>query len=241
MPITLGVNIDHIATLRQARGVGYPDLVKAAKTAISSGADLIVVHLRGDRRHIQDNDLVMLKKHIKKPIHLEMAATKEMEHIALKVKPHSVCLVPESPEELTTQGGLKLTPKRIKDVAKMTKKLKAKGIGVSLFLDSEPRDIRTASFIGADIIELCTKTYAESTSKKQLLAELEKLQVASLLVRELELELHAGHGLDYANVLPIAKIENMQCLNIGFSIIAKAAFTGLEKAVKEMKQIIKSC
>lgn len=238
MSLALGVNIDHIATLRQARGIHYPDVLESAKTAVSAGADLIVTHLRSDRRHIQDDDLFLLKKRAKVHLHLEMAATREMERIALELKPHSVCLVPEKPNEITTEGGLKITSLRKKQMSRIIENLKSKGIAVSLFLDPNPNDIRTARKLGADIVELCTKNYSEAVVRKQKIKELEKLNIASILIRELAMELHAGHGLDYDNVLPVARIEAMECLNIGFSIIAKALFTGLAPAVKEMKKLI---
>jgi len=237
MQIKLGVNIDHIATLRQARGEANPDTVEAARIALSSGADMIVVHLRGDRRHIQESDIERIRKEVKGYLHLEMAATAEMEKIAIKYKPDSVCLVPESPEELTTQGGLKLSGK-IKEIERVIKNISDKGIGVSVFLDPEPQDIRMAYKLGADSIELCTKNYAESWGKKNQEKELEKLQLASYLVKELNMSLHSGHGLDYYNVRPIAQIEGMECLNIGFSIISRAVFVGLKNAVSSMKELI---
>jgi pyridoxine 5-phosphate synthase len=240
MSVALGVNIDHIATLRQARGAHCPDLLAAAKTAVSAGADLIVMHLRGDRRHIQEDDLFLLKKRTKIHLHPEMAATREMERIALELKPHSVCLVPEKPNELTTEGGLKITRERKKEIAQIIKNLKSKGISISLFLDPNPNDIRTAHALGANIVELCTKTYSEAIVKKHKLEELEKLSIAGVLVRELGMELHAGHGLDYDNVLAIAQMEGMECLNIGFAIMARAIFTGLEAAVRDMKKLINS-
>jgi pyridoxine 5-phosphate synthase len=166
-----------------------------------------------------------------------MAATAEMEKIAIKYKPDSVCLVPESPEELTTQGGLKLSGK-IKEIERVIKNISDKGIGVSVFLDPEPQDIRMAYKLGADTIELCTKNYAESWGKKNQEKELEKLQLASYLVKELNMSLHSGHGLDYYNVRPIAQIEGMECLNIGFSIISRAVFVGLKNAVSSMKELI---
>lgn len=235
--VKLGVNIDHIATLRQARKENNPDPVEAARVALRSGAEMIVMHLRHDRRHIQESDLERVRKSVKGFLHLEMAATEEMEKIALKIKPDSVCLVPEFPGEVTTQGGLKLSGK-INGLEKIIKNISSKGIEVSLFLDPDPEDIRMAYKIGADAVELCTKSYAESWGKKNQAKELEKLQLASYLVKELNMSLHAGHGLDYYNVVPIAKIEGMECLNIGFSIISRAIFVGLKNAVAEMKVLI---
>ncbi|MCX7905624.1 MAG: pyridoxine 5'-phosphate synthase, partial [Elusimicrobiales bacterium] len=172
-------------------------------------------------------------------VHLEMAPTQQMLSVALKYLPDSVCLVPERPGEITTEGGLKLSDKnQIKEMEKIIKTLSDKGIEVSLFLDPEANYIRTAYKMGADVVELCTKTYAESWGKKNQAKELERLQLASYLVKELKMGLHAGHGLDYYNVRPVAKITGMDCLNIGFSIIARSIFVGLKTAVSQMKELI---
>lgn len=235
--VKLGVNIDHIATLRQARKEKNPDPVEAARVALNSGADMIVMHLRHDRRHIQDEDLLKIRENVKGIIHLEMAQTKEMEKIALKVRPDSVCIVPEFPGEVTTQGGLKLSGK-LTELSKLIKRISNAGIEVSLFVDPEPQSIRMARNLGADAVELCTSKYAESWGKKLQAKELERLQLAGFLAVELNLRLHAGHGLDYYNVVPVARIEGMECLNIGFSIISKAIFVGLKNAVMEMKRLI---
>lgn len=235
----LGVNIDHIATLRQARRDTNPDPIEAARVALSSGADMIVMHLRGDRRHIQESDLERIRKEVKCLVHLEMAPTQEMIDIALKYLPDSVCIVPERPGEITTEGGLNLKDKsKVKEIEKAIKVLSDKGIEVSLFLDPEPNDIRAAYKMGADVVELCTKVYAESWGKKNQAKELERLQLAGYLVKELNMGLHAGHGLDYYNVRPVAKITGMDCLNIGFSIISRAVFVGLKNAVSQMKELI---
>jgi len=236
--VKLGVNIDHIATLRQARRENNPDPLEAARVALRAGAEMIVMHLRQDRRHIQESDLERIRKNVKGFLHLEMAATEEMEKIALRVRPDSICLVPESPDEVTTQGGLKISGSKIKEIEKIVKNISSKGIEVSLFLDPEPEDIRMAYKIGADTVELCTKLYAESWGRKNQAKELEKIQLASYLVKELNMSLHAGHGLDYYNVVPIARIEGMEYLNIGFSIISRAIFVGLKNAVAEMKALI---
>lgn len=238
MKVKLGVNIDHIATLRQARQVGYPDLLTAGKLAKQHGADFIVIHLRHDRRHIQDDDVKTLVKHLKLPIHVEMAATDEMKKIALKLKPHSVCIVPEQPNELTTQGGLKLTPASTKKIKQFITALHKKKIKASLFLDPNLKDIQIAKDIGADIVELSTKVYSECKNIKQTTKELKKLTEASLLVNKLKMELHSGHGLDYFNVQEIAALPKMRCLNIGFSIIANSVFVGLDNAIKNMKKLI---
>lgn len=235
--VKLGVNIDHVATLRQARGEKNPDTVEAARVVYSSGGDMVVMHLRQDRRHIQDSDVERVRHDVKGLIHLEMAAIPEMEKIALLVRPDSVCLVPESPKELTTQGGMKLDGKR-PELAKIIKNLSKAGIEVSVFTDPDPMAIRAAHNMGADSIELCTSKYSEAWGKKLQAKELEKLQLAGYLVKELKMELHAGHGLDYYNVVPVARIEGMDCLNIGFSIISRGMFVGLKTAVSEMKRLI---
>jgi pyridoxine 5-phosphate synthase len=235
--IKLGVNIDHIATLRNARGEKNPDTVEAARVVYTSGGDMVVMHLRQDRRHIQDSDVERVRHEVKGLIHLEMAATAEMEKIALRVRPDSVCLVPEGPKELTTQGGMKLD-KKTPELEKIIKNLSKAGIEVSVFTDPEPGAIRAAHNMGADAIELCTSKYSEAWGKKLQAKELEKLQLAGYLVKELEMELHAGHGLDYYNVVPVARIEGMDCLNIGFSIISRGMFVGLKSAVAEMKRLI---
>lgn len=237
--IKLGVNLDHIATLRQARMIENPDPVEAARVALTSGADMIVMHIRGDRRHMQETDLERMRKEVRCFIHLEMAPNDEMRNIALKYKPDSVCLVPEKPNELTTEGGLNLKDKSmVKEVEKTIKVLSDKGIEVSLFLDPNADDIRAGYKMGADTIELCTKIYSESWGKKNQAKELERLQLASYLVKELKMGLHSGHGLDYYNVRPVSQIEGMECLNIGFSIISRAVFVGLKNAVSQMKEII---
>ncbi|OGR63607.1 MAG: pyridoxine 5'-phosphate synthase [Elusimicrobia bacterium GWB2_63_22] len=235
--VKLGVNIDHVATLRQARGEKNPDTVEAARVVYSSGGDMVVMHLRQDRRHIQDSDLDRVRHDVKGLIHLEMAATPEMEKIALKARPDSVCLVPEGARELTTQGGMKLDGRK-PELEKIIKNLSKAGIEVSVFADPDPMAIRAAHNMGADAIELCTKNYAAAWGKKLQAKELEQLQLAGYLVKELEMELHAGHGLDYYNVAPVARIEGMDCLNIGFSIISRAMFVGLKSAVTEMKRLL---
>ena len=238
MPVMLGVNVDHVATLRQARGLGYPDPVSAARICAEAGADMVVCHLRQDRRHIQDADVARLKNLSGLPVHLEMSCSAELERIALRIKPASVCLVPEAPGEKTTQGGLDISPRNLGRVKTLTAKLKKAGIEVSIFADAEADAVRACKKIDADMVELCTKAYAEAPNRKKEAAELEKLAVASVLVRELGLRLHSGHGLDYGNVGPVARIPGMECLNIGFSIISKSVFVGLGNAVAEMKGII---
>lgn len=235
--VKLGVNIDHVATLRQARREKNPDPVEAARVVLGSGGDMIVMHLRQDRRHVQEADLERVRQEVKGLLHVELAAIPEMEKIALKLRPDSVCLVPESPREVTTQGGMKVEGKN-PELARVIKSLSDAGIGVSLFVDPEPGAIRAAHNLGADSVELCTTAYSEAWGKKLQAKELEKLQLASFLVKELEMELHSGHGLDYYNVAPVARIDGMDCLNIGYSIISRALFVGLKTAVSEMKRLI---
>lgn len=237
--VKLGVNIDHVATLRQARKDINPDPIEAARVCLTSGADMIVMHIRADRRHIQETDLERMRKEVKCYLHVEMAPTKEMEHIANKYIPDSVCIVPEREGEITTEGGLNLKDKSVSNnVERFIKVLFNKGIESSLFLNPDADDIRRAYNMGANTIEICTKMYAESWGKINQGKELEKIQLASYLVKELKMKLHSGHGLDYYNVRPIALIEGMECLNIGFSIISRAIFVGLKNAVAQMKDII---
>ena len=233
--LKLGVNIDHVATLRQARRDIDPDPVAAAQVARQAGADLIVCHLREDRRHIQDEDLFRLTK-LKGDVHLEMADVPEIVSIALKAKPESVCLVPEKRQELTTEGGLKLDGN--KSLAKTIAKLKNAGIEVSLFIDPEAVAVRAAKALGADTVELCTAAYAEAEGKTNVKSELERIELAGYLAYEMGLGLHAGHGLDYHNVQAVARIPHLTALNIGFSIVSRSVFVGLKAAVTEMKHLI---
>jgi len=240
MQIKLGVNIDHVATLRQARRELEPDPVNAARIAKGAGADLIVAHLRQDRRHVQEKDLLALRKLLKRGLHLELANVPEMLKIALKVRPDWVCIVPESPDEVTTRGGLNLRADKAPAIEKSIKKLTKAGVGVSLFVDPEAVSVRMAHNLGADAVELCTSAYASTVGKHRQMAELEKLELAGYLAQELKLDLHAGHGLDYTNVVPVASIPQMSCLNIGFAIVARSVFTGFKIAVAEMKKLIGS-
>jgi len=238
MKVKLGVNIDHIATLRQARGHNTPDPVEAAEACLALGADYIVLHIRRDRRHVQEGDLERLVKKYRKQIHLEMANTREMVEIALKYKPGSVCIVPEYPNELTTSGGLKLDDRTTASIRSTTQKLQRAGIAVSLFLDPSPNDLRRAKRIGADIVELCTKDYSEAKTERERIKLLDEISMSAVLAKELGLRLHSGHGLDTANVGDIAAINGMECLNIGFSIIARAVFIGLPQALLEIQKAI---
>jgi len=240
MAIKLGVNIDHIATLRQARREVDPDPLVAARVARQAGADLIVCHLRADRRHVQEEDLKGLRKMMKSGLHVELSSAPEMVRIGAKIKPDWVCFVPETPSEITTEGGLQLKGGQAATLEKSIKKLKKVGVGVSLFVDPEAVAVRMAHNLGADAVELNTDSYAKAVGKHKQRTELEKLELAAYLATELKLELHAGHALDYTNVGPVAQIPNLKCLNIGFSIIARSVFTGLKGAVSEMKKIIVS-
>ena len=230
----LGVNIDHIATLRQQRREGFPDPIEAALVAQTSGADSIVAHLREDRRHIQDNDLKRLKKVLKVPLAMEMAATDEMVAIAGRVRPARVCLVPEKRQELTTEGGLNLL-RHSAHLKTRIATLVRRGIDVSLFIDAEPRQVIAAKALGAGIIELHTGRYAQAHGPARIKA-LRDLRTASRLAQSLGLRLHAGHGLDEDNVRPVAQLPGMEELNIGFSIIARAVFDGLAHSVRGMKR-----
>ncbi len=235
--VKLGVNIDHIATLRQARLGEVPDPVNAAAAVQRAGAHGITVHLREDRRHIQDHDVLRLKKSLKIKLNLEMSIAPAIVNFACKVKPEAVCLVPEKRMELTTEGGLDVAGERAK-IAKAVRQLKNAGISVSLFIDPTARQIEASRAVGADCVELHTGTYAAAKGSAQK-GQLRKLLIAAEFARRLKLILNAGHGLDYKNVKPVAKIEGMNELNIGFSIVARSLFVGIEKAVKEMKILIR--
>src|SRR5215470_7573979 len=236
MTLALGLNIDHIATLRQARRGRYPDPIHAALTAEMAGADSITLHLREDRRHIQDNDVHVLRGLLKTHMNLEMAVTDEMLRIAAAVRPADCCLVPENRQEITTEGGLDVVGQvaRLKDA---TQTLMEHGIRVALFIDPDPRQIEAAAQTDAPVIELHTGSYAES-SGSQLATELERLHSGARLAAGLGLEVHAGHGLNYHNVQPVAAIRDIVELNIGHSIVSRALFDGLTSAVREMKQLM---
>ncbi|ACN98648.1 pyridoxine 5'-phosphate synthase [Sulfurihydrogenibium azorense] len=236
----LGVNIDHIATLREARKTVEPDPVKGALIAIQAGADQITLHLREDRRHIQDEDLLRLKCELKDstiPINLEMAPTQEMKQIALETLPNTCTLVPEKRQEITTEGGLDVVS--LKDYLKdYIKELKQAGIHVSLFIDPDLDQIDAALEVGCDAIEIHTGEYANACGKS-VEKELERIKKAAKYAKEKGLKVYAGHGLNYDNVKEIAKIKEIEELNIGHSIIANAVFLGLYEAVRRMKEIIK--
>ncbi len=232
----LAVNIDHIATLRQARKAREPEPLAAAIIAEMAGAQGITVHLRGDRRHIQDRDLDVLRQSIATKLNIEMAVTEDMERVALKVAPDQVTLVPERPQELTTEGGLDIVQHG--DAAKeFTQTMQAAGIRVSVFLDPDEAQVRKANEIGADAIEINTGRYAEANARAAT-SELERLEASAQLGAELGLEVLAGHGLNYTNVIPIARIPQIVELNIGHSIVSRAALVGMERAVRDMVALL---
>ncbi|NND54753.1 MAG: pyridoxine 5'-phosphate synthase [Gammaproteobacteria bacterium] len=230
----LGVNVDHVATLRQARGTAYPDPVEAALRAEQAGADSITVHLREDRRHIQDHDVERLQQRTQTRVNLEMAVTDEMVGIACRIVPADVCLVPEKRAELTTEGGLDVAG-GIAAVTEATRQLTAAGIRVSLFIDPEAVQIDAALAAGAPVIELHTGAYADATNAKQSQSELARVQAAATYAHSRGLVVNAGHGLHLDNVSAIAAIPQIVELNIGHALIANAVFVGLPTAVSEMK------
>ncbi|MGM0905233.1 MAG: pyridoxine 5'-phosphate synthase [Pseudomonadota bacterium] len=235
--LRLGVNIDHVATLRNARGVRYPDPVAAAAIAERAGADGITIHLREDRRHITDRDVAMLKQTLNVPMNLEMAVTEEMLDIAIKTKPTFSCLVPEKREELTTEGGLDVAG-QLDSITQATKRLTEAGIQVSLFIDADHEQIDAAKNAGAPIIELHTGQYAEAETEQEKTRELARLMEAAEYAHSIGLQVNAGHGLHYHNTLEVAQIPQMVELNIGHSIIARAVLDGLDKAVRDMREIL---
>ncbi len=234
--IELGVNVDHIATLRQARGVSYPDPMQAAEIARKAGADGVTVHLREDRRHIQDHDVFSIKGNVNLPMNLEMAATPEMLKIARLVKPYECCLVPEKRAELTTEGGLNVAD-QIQELAAYVSQLQQHGTKVSLFIDPDERQIDASHRVGADIVELHTGTYADCNEDEKE-RELLRIAESAVFAHQLGIQVNAGHGLHYQNVAAIAAIPELVCLNIGHSIVARAALTGFYEAVFTMKQIM---
>ena len=234
--IRLGVNIDHIATIRNARGGSHPDPIDGAILAQKNGADGITIHLREDRRHIRDEDLLRLKKHIKLPINLEMAGTEEMLKIAIKTKPHAVCIVPEKRQEITTEGGLDLI-KNQQNLAKIIKKIRQHKIRVSLFIDADFKQIDMAKKLQADIIEIHTGEFCNLIGVEQN-REFQKIKKCVEYASGLGLECHAGHGLNYQTAKKIAKIPQIYELNIGHFIIGEAIFEGLDKVIKKMKKIL---
>lgn len=235
--IFLGLNIDHVATLRQARGTHYPDPIKAALDAEMAGADSITLHLREDRRHIQDADVELISAMRQTKVNLEMAATQEMVEIACRVEPEDICLVPEKREELTTEGGLDVAGQQawLTEVCQTLAEAKCR---VSLFIDPDKTQIAAAKAVGAPVVELHTGTYAELVNADEIEAELNRIKEATAYAKSLGLIVNAGHGLHYHNVHAIAAIQDIEELNIGHAIIAQAIYSGLPEAVREMKRIM---
>jgi pyridoxine 5-phosphate synthase len=228
--LRLGVNIDHVATLRNARGGVHPDPLAAARVAIAAGADGITMHLREDRRHIRDHDLASIREAVTAPLNLELAATEEMVAIARRFRPHAACIVPERRLEVTTEGGLDAAGQH-NALKPMVAALRDAGIRVSLFIDPEPRQLEAAASLGAPVVELHTGAYAEGRD-----GELERLARAAAMTSGLGLECHAGHGLTYDNVAPVAALPEVVELNIGHFLIGQAIFDGLDAVVREMKR-----
>jgi len=235
--IRLGVNIDHVATVRQARGVDYPDPVAAAAMVEMAGADGIVMHLREDRRHMQDHDLEILRKTVKSRLNLEMAANDEIIEIALDAHPDMVTLVPERRQELTTEGGLDVEA-GFKKLVSLTEKMHRKGIFVSMFIDPDEKAINLSRELGSDAVELHTGRYCDARTANERKEEFERIQKGVEIGLKLGLGVNAGHGLNYFNIKPIAAIPGIKELNIGHSIIARAIFVGLDRAVCDMKDLI---
>ncbi len=234
--IDLGVNIDHVATLRNARGTVYPDPLRAALLAEQAGADVITLHLREDRRHIKDADVIAIRPQLMTRMNLEAAVTQEMIDFACSIKPQDVCLVPERREEVTTEGGLDVV-RYYKQVEAAIKQLQAEGIRVSLFIDADETQIGAAAELGAPVIELHTGRYAEAEGAA-LASELERIRAGARFGVSRGLKVNAGHGLHYTNVQAIAALDDIGELNIGHAIVAQAVFTGFENAVREMKAIM---
>ena len=232
-PQRLGVNVDHVATVRNARGGSHPDPLDAALAAIAAGADGITIHLREDRRHIRDDDVHRIRAAIGKPLNLEMAATTEMVTIACQVRPHACCLVPERRQEVTTEGGLDVV-NTLEDLRPAVAMLTAAGIRVSLFIDPDPAQLHAAADVGAAVVELHTGAYAEARPN-----ELDRLRIAAALTPSLGLECHAGHGLTFANVGPVAALPEVMELNIGHFLIGQAILEGLPAVVSQMKRLMR--
>jgi len=235
--IDLGVNIDHVATVRNARGTVYPDPLRAALLAEQAGADLITLHLREDRRHIKDADVLAIRPQLLTRMNLEAAVTQEMIDFACKVRPQDVCLVPERREEVTTEGGLDVI-RYYKDVEAAVKQLAGEGIRVSLFIDADEQQIAAAAAVGAPVIELHTGRYAEAEEEEEVARELARIKLGVRAGIKHGLRVNAGHGLHYTNVQPIAAIPEIHELNIGHAIVAHSIFVGWEHAVREMKAIM---
>ncbi|QEY61889.1 pyridoxine 5'-phosphate synthase [Metapseudomonas lalkuanensis] len=237
--VLLGVNIDHVATLRQARGTRYPDPVKAALDAEEAGADGITVHLREDRRHIQERDVRLLKEVLQTRMNFEMGVTEEMMVFAEEIRPEHLCLVPETRQELTTEGGLDVAGQEAR-IRAAVERLAKLGSEVSLFIDADPRQIEASHRVGAPAIELHTGRYADAHTPEEAARELQRIQEGVALGLKLGLIVNAGHGLHYHNVEPVAAIPGINELNIGHALVAHALFVGFKQAVVEMKQLIVS-
>ncbi|MES1982010.1 MAG: pyridoxine 5'-phosphate synthase [Pseudomonadota bacterium] len=235
--IKLGLNIDHVATLRQVRGTRYPNVIQAALIAEAAGADAITLHLREDRRHIQDRDVEILRDMLQTRMNLESAITDEMLSIALRIKPHDVCFVPERREELTTEGGLDVRGHFV-SVQRACDACAAAGIRVSLFVDADERQLDAAHAAGAPVVEIHTGKYADAPTVHQQTQEFMRIQRAAAHAHALGMQVNAGHGLNYHNVQPIVALPDLCELNIGHAIIAEALFIGLEQAVKKMKALL---
>ena len=235
-PLRLGVNIDHVATVRNARGGKLPDPLRAARIAEAAGADGITAHLREDRRHIVDDDIDGLMRELKVPLNFEMAATEEMVGIALRHRPHAACIVPEKREERTTEGGLDAAGQH-NHLKPMVARLGDAGVRVSLFIEADPRQLDAAVSLGAPVVELHTGRYCEIEGEAQK-AELIRIKKAAAYCQKLGLECHAGHGLNYENVAPIAAIRNVRELNIGHFLVGEAIFVGLKEAIREMRRLM---
>ncbi|BCK87896.1 pyridoxine 5'-phosphate synthase [Sideroxyarcus emersonii] len=235
--IKLGLNIDHVATLRQVRGARYPNLIRAALVCEEAGADAITLHLREDRRHIQDADVAALRGMLQTRMNLECAVTDEMIGIALRTRPHDICLVPEKREELTTEGGLDVA-KHFDAVQRATQRCLEVGIRVSLFIDADERQLDAAQKAGAPVVEIHTGKYGDADSVAGREQELARIHRAAVHAHALGLQVNAGHGLNYHNVRPIVEVPHIAELNIGHAIISEAVFIGLEQAVKKMKALL---
>ena len=237
--VLLGVNVDHVATIRQARGTSYPDPVASAKEAVSGGADQITIHLREDRRHIQDDDVVRMREVIGVPLNLEMAAAEEIVAIACRIRPDTSTLVPEKREELTTEGGLDVVS-HFEELKPVVGRLSDAGIAVSIFIDPEDSQVEASREIGAGAVELHTGTYCDAQGNEARTAELERLMRISKLARDAGLKVCAGHGINYDNAADLACVlPDVVEYNIGHAIVARALFVGMEEAVREMKVLLK--
>lgn len=233
----LAINVDHIATIREARQSNEPEPILAALLAEQAGAEGIVCHIRGDRRHIKERDLRLFRETVKTKLNIEMAATEEMKRIALEINPDVVSLVPETPEELTTEGGLDVVSNE-KQLLPHIKKLRNAGIKISIFVDPNLKQIEACHKVGVDLIEINTGKYADLKPGEERQKALDEIRKAAEHGHSMGLEIHAGHGLDYKNVLPVAAIPEITEFSIGFSIVARSAIVGIEKAVKEMIALI---